>query len=55
MAHMTSILMARKSPSARLSLPAITTLPVPVAWISGVSGKRQPQWPSGPVPGQGQG
>ena len=43
------------SDTARLSLPAITTWPVPVALISGVSGKRQPQWPSGPVPGQGQG
>mmetsp|Transcript_74767 Transcript_74767/g.206216 ORF Transcript_74767/g.206216 Transcript_74767/m.206216 type:complete len:205 (-) Transcript_74767:540-1154(-) len=42
-AFITSMLMARKSPSARSSLPASTTLPAPVALISGVSGKRQPQ------------
>ena len=34
-----------RRPNAR-----ITTWPVPVALISGVSGNRQPQWPSGPVP-----
>eukprot|EP00962_Isochrysis_galbana_P007576 scaffold2054_cov85-Isochrysis_galbana.AAC.3 len=40
---------ATKSPFARSSLPANTILPEPLALISGESGKRQPQWPSGPA------
>ena len=46
----TSIEMARKSPSARSSLPASTMAPEPVALISSLSGKRQPQCASGPAP-----
>ena len=49
-AHMTSIVTATKSPSAFGLLPATTTSPAPDTIISGELGKRQPQWPSGPVP-----
>ena len=49
-AHMTSIVTATKSPSAFALLPATTTSPAPDTIISGELGKRQPQWPSGPVP-----
>mmetsp|Transcript_4306 Transcript_4306/g.13587 ORF Transcript_4306/g.13587 Transcript_4306/m.13587 type:complete len:208 (+) Transcript_4306:61-684(+) len=49
-AFITSSEIATKSPSARASLPASTTLPARLALISAESGKRQPTCPSGPVP-----